>query len=343
MSFQFNWPEFSDELRQSLSLQIEEAINEAAIPSTIIGKIAVTVFEPGSKPPDLEFLEISELTLETARTTLRLAYDGDARMTIQLQVQANPLHILTGQDDLVPGRVVAAGDSFIVPMELTISKLRLNTIIVLNVNRLHGVTVTFRNDPLESMEVSSSFDGIAKGFIQEELEKRVREALRTSVPQVIHEQTKKMFEEARRSSISEPVPPVGTSRRRSSATSNGPIRIRTGPRPSSPTPAPLHSIPESPHSAASDLLETTSQFSCTSRISTTSSRFPSMVRSRYGSVAGHHQIPMAKRLEILRSQHSSLSPIGLYQGSVVHKVSMITLSEPPSLSDSPSNDEEPKM
>lgn len=322
MSFQFNWPEFSEELKQSLALQIEEAINEAAIPSTIIGKIAVTVFEPGTKAPELEFLEISELNLETARATLRLAYDGDARMTIQLQVQANPLHFLTGQDDLVPGRVVAAGDSFIVPMELTISKLRLNTIIVLNVNRLQGVTVTFRNDPLECMEVSSSFDGIAKGFIQEELERRVREALRTTVPQIVHEQTKKLFEEARRTSISEV--PGRSSRRRSSATSNGPIRIRTGPRPTSPTI--LDSIPESPHTH-SDIFETASQISCTSRFSTTSSRFPSMVRSRFGSVVGHHQIPMAKRLEILRTQHSSLSPVGLYQGSVVHKVSMMSLSQ----------------
>lgn len=49
MSFQFNWPRFSDEIRAMLAQQIEEAINQAALPNTSIGKIGVLSFDPGSQ------------------------------------------------------------------------------------------------------------------------------------------------------------------------------------------------------------------------------------------------------------------------------------------------------
>ena len=49
MSFQFNWPRFSDEIRAMLAQQIEEAINQATLPNTSIGKIGVLSFDPGSQ------------------------------------------------------------------------------------------------------------------------------------------------------------------------------------------------------------------------------------------------------------------------------------------------------
>lgn len=302
MSFQFQWPVFDAAFKAGLALQIEEAINQGLASAHIIGRIAVSAADPGTVAPELECLEIGELGLETFKGMFRLAYRGDACITLQLEVQMNPLHRLLGHDRATS----------VVPLELTVSRVRLDTIFLLSVHRTRGVSLTFKNDPLESMQISSSFDGLGavKDFLQAELEAQVREALRTEVPKAINEQTRRLFAELA-GPLRRPSAPDVADGRRVSLGAGGPIVVRTGGvRAESPTAG-----ARLPSAVADERLETASQCSGGSRASA------ALARSRQASLAGH-AVPVAQRLQTLHQSNGSLSATDLANAAVVHSTQL---------------------
>lgn len=86
-----------------------------------------------------------------------------------------------------PG-ILAADKPLVVPMVLRISQLKLRGIIVLVVHKTKGVTLVFKNDPLESVDVSSTFDNIPmlRGYLQREIEKQLRNMLQDELPMMVH-------------------------------------------------------------------------------------------------------------------------------------------------------------
>jgi hypothetical protein len=70
---------------------------------------------------------------------------------------------------------VAANKEMICPMELRIKNFRVRGIVTLVVSKHRGVTLAFKNDPLEAVEVSSSFDSIpsTRRFLQAQIEGQV--------------------------------------------------------------------------------------------------------------------------------------------------------------------------
>lgn len=96
-------------------------------------------------------------------------------------------------DILGSPRILFAAAPLIVPMTLRLSSLSLRAIVVLVVSRQKGITLVFKNDPLESVNVSSSFDGVESvaGYIQREIEGQLREAFRSDLPGVIHRLSQK--------------------------------------------------------------------------------------------------------------------------------------------------------
>lgn len=89
--------------------------------------------------------------------------------------------------------MVYAAAPLVVPMTLRLSELSLRAIMVLVVSKQKGITLVFKNDPLESVQVSSSFDGVESvaGYIQREIEGQLREAFRSDLPGVIHRLSQK--------------------------------------------------------------------------------------------------------------------------------------------------------
>lgn len=71
---------------------------------------------------------------------------------------------------------MAANKEMICPMELRIKNFKLRGVMTLVVSKHRGVTLAFKNDPLEAVEVSSSFDSIpsTKRFLQAQIEGQVR-------------------------------------------------------------------------------------------------------------------------------------------------------------------------
>lgn len=84
--------------------------------------------------------------------------------------------------------ILAADRPLVVPMLLRISDLKLRGIVVLVVSKTKGITLVFKNDPLESILVSSTFDSVTsvRNFLQREIEKQLRNLFQEDLPVMIH-------------------------------------------------------------------------------------------------------------------------------------------------------------
>lgn len=84
--------------------------------------------------------------------------------------------------------VLFADAPLIVPMFLRLSDFKLSSIIILVFSKAKGVTLVFRNDPVESVRVSSTFDSIPviAQFLQKEIEKQLRIFFQEELPAIIH-------------------------------------------------------------------------------------------------------------------------------------------------------------
>lgn len=93
-------------------------------------------------------------------------------------------------------------------MALTLSDLRLRAIVVLIVSKHNGITLVFKNDPVESLNVSSTFDSISvlKGFIQKEIEGQLREMFREDLPGIIHTLSQRWFSSEASVEVERPIP-----------------------------------------------------------------------------------------------------------------------------------------
>lgn len=151
-----------------------------------------------------------------------MTYAGDAHLVLSTKVQANPLSKkppptslggssststspsdLSTQSPFLSSRTTSTGlfpsspssrgilfaaAPLIVPMELRLSQVKLRAIVVLVVSKTKGITLVFKNDPLESLEVSSTFDSVAviQKYLQQEIEHQLREMFREDLPGIIH-------------------------------------------------------------------------------------------------------------------------------------------------------------
>ncbi|KAH6572097.1 hypothetical protein BASA50_001090 [Batrachochytrium salamandrivorans] len=189
MSFKINWPEFSGEFLDQAKEQLSIALNNGGMPGNIVDRIIVKELDMGTKPPDLEILEIGELAEDRFKGIFKLSYSGDAFIIIKTRVQANPLTTPSRHRTLnVRNTMLNAQQPFIVPMEVRISNVKLRGIIVLVVDKERGVTLVFKNDPLERVDVNSTFDNIPniRRFLQAQIESQLRSLFKDDLPQMVH-------------------------------------------------------------------------------------------------------------------------------------------------------------
>lgn len=116
-------------------------------------------------------------------------------------MQANPLlhnpH-LTSHASLPLAMPLLASQPLLVPMTLRLSSLNLRAILILVVSATKGITLVFKNDPLQNVDVSSTFDSIdvIRGYLQQEIEGQLREMFREDLPVIIHRLSQKWFKGA---------------------------------------------------------------------------------------------------------------------------------------------------
>ncbi|KIK67661.1 hypothetical protein GYMLUDRAFT_54439 [Collybiopsis luxurians FD-317 M1] len=190
MSFTFHWPRFSDQFHYDAIQMLNNALNKGNKPPVIADKIEVVELQMGTKPPDLEIREIGELTVDQFRGIFRLSYEGDALIVLKTKVQANPLNHKQPDIHLMSGSkgMLAARQPLVVPMHLRLSNFKLRSIVVLVVSKQKGITLVFKTDPLQNVDINSTFDSIAviQKFIQREIEGQLRQMFREDLPGIIH-------------------------------------------------------------------------------------------------------------------------------------------------------------
>ncbi|QRV72678.1 mitochondrial distribution and morphology protein 34 [Ceratobasidium sp. AG-Ba] len=191
MSFQFEWPRFSESFHRDACQMLDAALNKGNKPPIIADRIEVVELEMGKQPPELEVRDIGDLTMDQFRGIFRLSYAGDAHIVLRTKVQANPLNNKKSDLDSLPGisrGILAAHQPLVVPMLLRLSHFRLNAYVVLVVSKQKGITLVFKTDPLQNVDVSSTFDSIAviQKYIQREIEGQLREMFREDLPGIIH-------------------------------------------------------------------------------------------------------------------------------------------------------------
>ena len=188
MAFNFNWsPLIADTSRAREMLT--SALNKSPKPPIIVDDIVVTELNLGSTPPELEILEIGDLAEDRFRGIFKLSYAGDAFLTLRTKVQANPLNTyLSAKAAFASPQPLAAASSLTIPLQITLSNIRLSGFVILVFSKQKGITVVFRNDPLESLKVSSTFDSIpfVRDYLQKEIEGQLRVLFMDDLPAIIH-------------------------------------------------------------------------------------------------------------------------------------------------------------
>ncbi|KAJ7246559.1 hypothetical protein B0H12DRAFT_757838 [Mycena haematopus] len=190
MSFTFHWPRFSDQFHCDAIDMLNTALNKGNKPPIIADKIEVVELEMGTQPPELEIRDIGDLTMDQFRGIFRLTYAGDAHLVLKTKVQANPLNHKQPDIHLMAGSrgMLAAKQALVVPMLLRLSHFKLSSYVVLVVSKQKGITLVFKTDPLQSVDINSTFDSIAviQMFIQREIEGQLRQMFREDLPGIIH-------------------------------------------------------------------------------------------------------------------------------------------------------------
>ncbi|CAG8518662.1 6475_t:CDS:2 [Funneliformis caledonium] len=190
MAFKFNWPDFTTEFVDQAKQLLTTALNKSNKPANIVDHIVVKDLNMGTKAPELEIMEIGELAVDKFRGIFKLIYSGDAHLTLQTKVQANPMNSNKSDVSMYTRRgILAADQPLVVPMLLRLSNLKLRGIIVLVISKQKGITLVFKNDPLEKVDVTSTFDSISsiQRFLQTEIEKRLRIMFQEDLPSIVHQ------------------------------------------------------------------------------------------------------------------------------------------------------------
>ena len=188
MAFNFNWsPLIADTSRAREMLTA--ALNKSPKPPIIVDDIIVNELNLGSTPPELEILEIGDLAEDRFRGIFKMSYTGDAFLTLKTKVQANPLNTyLSTKSNFASPQPLAAASGLTIPLQITLSDIRLSGFVILVFSKQKGLTLVFRNDPLESLKVSSTFDSIpfVRDYLQKEIEGQLRVLFMEDLPAIIH-------------------------------------------------------------------------------------------------------------------------------------------------------------
>lgn len=188
MAFNFNWSPLIADTSRARDM-LTTALNKSPKPPIIVDDIVVNELNLGTIPPELEILEIGDLAEDRFRGIFKMSYAGDAYLTLKTRVQANPLNTyLSTRPSFSSPEPLAASSGLTIPIQISLSDIRLSGFVILVFSRQKGITLVFRNDPLESLKVSSTFDSIpfVRNYLQKEIEQQLRVLFMDDLPAIIH-------------------------------------------------------------------------------------------------------------------------------------------------------------
>ncbi|GME85041.1 unnamed protein product [Ambrosiozyma monospora] len=212
MSFKINWDHIEKKNLSTTTIELlEEVLNSGKRPSILSSDIKIVDLSFGEIAPDFEILEIGDLANDKFRGIFKFKYYGDASITVNTKVSASPLknysdtfsdtildennvnyknmsYELNDLTGFIKPEFNLSDCDFDIPLNLTLSKFRLSSIIVVVFSKTKGLTLVFKNDPLESIEVSSTFDRIKPiaEFLQKKIEAQIGDLFKELLPSILY-------------------------------------------------------------------------------------------------------------------------------------------------------------
>ncbi|RLV96233.1 Mitochondrial distribution and morphology protein 34 [Spathaspora sp. JA1] len=195
MSFKVNWNSLETESLANWTKEIlTSALNSGKTPNILASNISIKDLNFGKIAPDFEILEIGELAGDRFRGIFKITYQGDFHLTLHTNVQANPLNIyycnsFEKNQDFITPNFLLSNEQFALPLDLKLSDIKINGIGIIVFSKTKGLTLVFRNDPLDSINVNSTFDTVQvlANFLQKQIENQIRDLFRETLPTLIHQ------------------------------------------------------------------------------------------------------------------------------------------------------------
>lgn len=198
MSFKVNWNTLeTDSLRSWTTELLTDALNSGRRPNILASDIQIKDLNFGKVAPDFEILEIGELDKDRFRGIFKINYSGDFHLTLHTKVQANPLKIhgdnsqekeVSPSQSFITPDFLLSVEPFNLPLDLKLSDIKISGIGIIVFSKSKGLTLVFRNDPLDSIKVSSTFDTVQvlANFLQKQIETQIRDLFRETLPTLLH-------------------------------------------------------------------------------------------------------------------------------------------------------------
>ncbi|KAF6015254.1 hypothetical protein HII13_000190 [Brettanomyces bruxellensis] len=226
MSFKINWDYIEKEsFTQYAKDTLNEAMNSGKRPNILSDGIKIMDLNFGSIAPEFEILEIGDLGKDRFRGIFKFNYSGDASVTMTTKVSASLLknynanikdHLMENCEadvsyncadlsNFIEPNFIVSDCDFDIPLYVTLSSIKMSSIIVVVFSVSKGLTLVFKNEPLESIDVNSTFDKIRPiaRFLQEKIETQIGELFREFLPGMLYkfslEYTTKSFYQFHRS------------------------------------------------------------------------------------------------------------------------------------------------
>jgi len=226
MSFNINWDYIEKEsFTQYAKDTLNEAMNSGKRPNILSDGIKIVDLNFGSIPPEFEILEIGDLGKDRFRGIFKFNYSGDASVTMTTKVSASLLKNYNANikdylaencesdfsyncgdlSNFIEPNFIVSDCDFDIPLYVTLRSIKMSSIIVVVFSVSKGLTLVFKNEPLESIEVNSTFDKIRPiaRFLQEKIETQIGELFREFLPGMLYkfslEYTTKSFYQFHRS------------------------------------------------------------------------------------------------------------------------------------------------
>ncbi|EMG45488.1 hypothetical protein G210_4331 [Candida maltosa Xu316] len=198
--FKVNWNSLETEALTSWTKDLlTSALNSGKSPSILASDITVKDLNFGKIAPDFEILEIGELDKDRFRGIFKINYQGDFKITLHTNVQANPLNIhyqnsLTETSEFTTPNFLLSKEPFGVPLDIALSNININGIGSVALDKSRGATMVFKNDPLQGISVKSSFGiSVIDNLLQKEIEKVLLEVFKENIPTILHQVSKKFL------------------------------------------------------------------------------------------------------------------------------------------------------
>lgn len=192
MSFILNWDNLDQEALNSYARELLTTALNSGTSLILSSAISIKDLQFGSTPPSFELLEIGDLDSDKFRGIFKIDYSGDFSLVLSTMVQANPLNLYNSPSFVSPGFALADA-SLDIPLDLSLSSIRLSGIGIIVFSSTKGLTLVFRNDPLTNITVSSTFDTVhvLATFLQNQIESQIRDLFRETLPTLIHQLSRK--------------------------------------------------------------------------------------------------------------------------------------------------------